>query len=242
MPAPLRHRRACDDGFAMYSDWSATATSSSFVAPSSGWHATPTEIETRGPVRSAMSRTASPDALGDLVRLDPVRSRQDHGELVAAIAVRASPSRIAASQRRGDAGEERVAGGMAAGVVEGLERVEIQHQQRERRPPRRRSSRANSRWNWPWLRSPVSASCSARTLIAPWASAFSRAIDAWPANSFVSSNSFWLKWASGSAHPPDVQRPDHLGADPERHDDHRLRLERRARDLDRRAGRGGRRW
>ena len=70
-------------------------------------------------------------------------------------------------------------------------------------------------------------------MTAPWTSAFSRAIEAWPAKSWSSSNSFWLKYASSLAHPADVERPDDLAGDAERDDDHRLGLGRRAGDLDR---------
>ena len=98
---------------------------------------------------------------------------------------------------------------MAVGVVVGLERVEVEHQQRER-PRRARRAVVSSRWKAPWLRRPVSASCSAWVTTAPCASALRSAIDAWPANSWTSSNSSWLKCASSLAHPGDVERADDL--------------------------------
>ena len=65
----------------------------------------------------------------------------------------------------------------------------------------------SSRWNAPWLRSPVRASCSARTRTAPCVSAFWRAIEAWPANSLVSSNSLALNAASASPIRPMLSVP-----------------------------------
>ena len=98
----------------------------------------------------------------------------------------------------------------------------------------------SSRWNAPWLRKPVRASCSARTRTSPWASAFWSAIDAWPANSLVSSNSFGLKCASASPIRPMLSVPIDLAVDQQRDDDHRLGLERRARAPGPSADRGGR--
>ena len=136
---------------------------------------------------------------------------------------------------RGDRAEERVAGRVAARVVERLEPVEIEHQDRERRglrrrsrPPRRaRAGRSRG------CAGPVSASRSARTRTAPCVSAFWRAIDACAANSWVSSNSFALNARLVVAHPADVERADRLAVDEQRDDDHRLGLERGAGDLDR---------
>ena len=73
-----------------------------------------------------------PDPIGDLVGREPVGTGQDGGELVAAVAV--EPIRVAGRRGHGpcDAHEQRVSGGMAARVVERLERIEIHHQDRER--------------------------------------------------------------------------------------------------------------
>ena len=91
----------------------------------------------------------------------------------------------------------------------------------------------SSRWNEPWLRSPVRASCSARTRTSPCASAFCIAIEAWPANSLVSSYSLRVKLASASPIRPMFKRPDRLAVDHQRDDDDRFGLIRRPRDLDR---------
>ncbi len=65
----------------------------------------------------------------------------------------------------------------------------------------------SSRWNAPWLRSPVRASWSARTRTSPWVRAFWSAIEAWPANSLVSSNSLLLNAASASPIRPMLSVP-----------------------------------
>ena len=98
--------------------------------------------------------------------------------------------------------------------------------------PRPMSS-SSWRWNAPWLRSPVRASCSAWVTTAPWASALRRAMDAWPANSCTSSNSSRVKWDSSPPIRAMLSVPMTSPADEERAHDHRLRLLRRARDLHR---------
>ena len=99
------------------------------------------------------------------------------------------------------------------------------------RPPATASP--SSRWKEPWLRKPVRASWSARTWTAPWISAFCRAIDAWPANSWVSSNSLAEKPASAAPIRPMLRVPIVIAIDHQRDDDHRLGLEGRAGHLDR---------
>ena len=174
----------------------------------------------------------SPDPLGDLVGRHAVGTRQERRELVAAVAVQPVGVARGVGHRPGELDEQAVAGRVAERVVEPLEGVEVEHQHRER-AGRASTAAPSSRWNAPWLRSPVSASCSARTRTSPCASAFCIAIEAWPANSLVSSNSLTVKWASAFPTRPMLSVPDGVAMDQQRDDDDRLRLERRARHLDR---------
>ena len=178
-------------------------------------------------------RHGRPDPLGDRLGLGPIEARQDHGELVAPVAV--GPIAVAQrpDDRLGHRAQERVPGRVAVRVVERLERVEVHHQQRQARAVVGRDGLAELA-----LECAVVAQAGQRVelgpdLDRPGASAFWRAIDACPANSFVSSNSFASKCDSSWPIRPMFKRADDLAAHPERHDDHRLGLLGRPGDLDR---------
>ena len=159
---------------------------------------------------------------------------EDDRELVAAVAIGAvAVAEGAPTIACGDRPEERVAGRMAARVVERLEASRSIIRTASPEPSSVAIASPSSRWNAPWLRRPVSASSSARTSTARWASAFWSAIEACPANSLVSSNSFGPKWDSSAPIRPMLSVPMTSPAAAQRDDDHRLGLERRARDLDR---------
>ena len=75
---------------------------------------------------------AAADALGDGLRGGRIRAVQDHDELLAPIAaddIRLAQLRL---DRRDDAREARIAGGVAVGVVDLLEVVEVEEQHRDR--------------------------------------------------------------------------------------------------------------
>ncbi len=162
------------------------------------------------------------DPLGNLVGLDPSGARQEDGELVAG----------RRSHRSGHPGEEGVAGRVAAGVVEGLERVEVEHEECETRGAGRGYGLAELA-----LERAVVSEAGQRVVFCPdldravglgilegdrrLAGEQLRQFELVPAERCV------------VAHPADVQRPDHLAGHQERDDDHRFRLEGRPRDLDR---------
>ena len=106
------------------------------VVPSSGKQATPALIVIGGPpVGVGRLGDRAPDPLGDLVGGEAVGARQDRGELVAAVAVERGRRRGSRrpSPRRSSTSSASPAG-WPQRVVERLERVEIEHEDRERRP------------------------------------------------------------------------------------------------------------
>ena len=147
----------------------------------------------RRPVRLAVMRAASASAMsasrsapavgGGDARADRGRARgqrrvqalrevegvpragagQHGGELVAADAIHAVPAAGDVPQRGGDALDEPVARLVAAGVVDPLEPVEVDHDERDRGPVARRAGqlapRSSSKARW--LRMPVRLSVSA---------------------------------------------------------------------------------
>ena len=138
------------------------------------------------------------DPLGDLVGHDPVGARQDRGELVAAVAI--EPVAVAGAGHR--VGHDVSRQSPAGWPIVSLKTLNASRSSISTANGSRASTASpSSRWNAPWLRSPVRASCSARTRTAPWASAFWRAIDAWLANSLVSSNSLALNAAVSPIRP-----------------------------------------
>ena len=90
---------------------------------------------TRGPpVGDGKLGDAAPDPLGDLVGLHPVGAREDRRELVAAIAIErvAGAGRRPASRRRRPTRSASPAGWPHVSL-NALERVEVEHEERERR-------------------------------------------------------------------------------------------------------------
>ena len=90
------------------------------------------DVRRAGPVRQLGDR--APDAYGDLVGDAPIGTGQDRDEFVAAVAIEQVAVARGVGQRLRHAHQERIAGGVAAGVVEGLEPVEVEHEDRERPP------------------------------------------------------------------------------------------------------------
>ncbi len=126
---PRRRRSA---GLARYRARSATATSSSFSVASSGNSAVPGADRDRRPDVLGQPHDRGADPLDHLAHRPARDARQEHGELVAAVAVDAVPIPQRAGHRGRDPSQQRVALGVAVPVVVGLERVEVQHQQPER--------------------------------------------------------------------------------------------------------------
>ena len=122
---------------------------------------------------------------------------------------------------------------MAARIVEALERVEVEHEQRERAafgPGDRLAELA--------LERAVVAQAGQRVVLRPDRDG---AVDlgvlegegGLAAEELDQLELVLVEIGLGPAHPAEVQRADDLARDADGDDDHRLRLERRAGDLDR---------
>src|SRR6478672_11162775 len=84
------------------------------------------DVGPAGAVGNRLDRGADP--AGDLLGRLAWTIRQDHRELVAAVAIRAIALADARLDGAADADEELVPGGVAISVVEPLEPIEVHHQ------------------------------------------------------------------------------------------------------------------
>ncbi len=192
-------------------------------------HRVGVRVQSGGRLGTRADDTADP--FGDLMRDDPVGAGEDGRELVAAVSVEP----IAVTRRVGhgsrDVDEQGVTRGVAEGVVETLEVVEIEHQDGERRALVDRFAELA-------LERAVVTQPGQRILL--------RADADRPMGLGVLHRDRGLAGEELRqlvlvqvevrillAHPPDVQRADGLAVDHERDDDHGLRLVGRPGDLDR---------
>ena len=177
-------------------------------------------------------RDGAADPDGHLVGDLPVGRRQDHHELVAAVAVQAVAVPRRLGERVRDRDQEGIAGRMAARVVERLEAVEVEHHHRERLAVAGLEPVAQLA-----LEGPVVAQPGQRVEVGP---DLDRAVRlgvlegdrGLPGEQLGQLELVRAEGRLGLAAAADVERADGLAADDERDDDHRLRLERRAGHLD----------
>ena len=164
----------------------------------------------------------------------PVRPNEDRHELVSAVAIQPVAVSRGVCHRFRDADQERVTGGVTARVVEGLEPVEVEHEHRE-------GPAAAP------IRDRLAELALERAVVAQTGQGIEVGADADRAvrlcvlegdrglagEQLGQLELVGAEGCFGIAHPADVQGADGRAVDDERDDDHRLGLERRARDLDR---------
>ncbi len=195
--------------------------------PDADRHARPTRLP-----RQLGHAAADPDR--DLVGDDPVGAREDDHELVAAVAIDAVVLAGRFRDRARDSAEEGVAGRVAAGVVERLEPVEVEHQDRERPA----QSAGLDRLAELALERAVVAQPGQRVEIGPDPDGAVR-LGVLQGDRRLRREQLGQLELVGAerrlvvAHPADVERADRLAVDEQRDDDHRLGLERGAGHLDR---------
>ncbi len=170
------------------------------------------------------------DPFCDLVRGQSIGARQERGEFVAAVAVQPVAVACRAAHRAGDLDEQTVAGRVTQGVVERLERIEVEHEQGER--PARLDGGAELA-----LERTVVAQAGQGIVLGAHADLAVRlgVLERDGGLSGEQLRQLELVGAEGGlglADAPDVQRADGLAVDQQRDDDHRLGLEWGAWDLD----------
>ena len=181
------------------------------------------------PGRGGAIPDGSADPPGDLVGNESVRAGQDRGELVATVAIHQVAVARRVDHRLSDLDQERVAGWMPHSVVEGLERIQVEHQDPE-------WAAIVDRLADVALEGPVVAQAGQRIVLGADADVavglgIRHGQRGLAGKQFRQLELVIAEVSLGFAHSADVERADDLAIDDQRDHDHGLRLEWGARNL-----------